>query len=52
MRIVSSNCRGLGGMEKDRYLRQIIAKEMIDMACIQETKLAHITSQKCQTIRI
>jgi len=50
MRIVSFNCRGLGGIEKGSYLRQIITKEMIDMACMQETKLAHITSQKCQTI--
>jgi len=50
MRILSFNSRGLGGPEKGRYLRDIIAKESIDMACIQETKMVNITNEKCISI--
>jgi len=50
MRIISFNSRGLGGVEKSRYLRDIIRKKEVDMACIQETKMAIITREKCQSI--
>jgi len=47
MRIISFNTRGLGGVEKSRYLRDIIRKEEVDVACIQETKMTIITRENC-----
>jgi len=38
MRIISFNCRGLGGLEKGGHLREIITKERINM--IKENKMS------------
>jgi len=47
MRIISFNNKGLGGVEKSRYIRDIIRKEKVDVACIQEAKMTIITREKC-----
>jgi len=45
MTIISFNIRGLGGLTKWIYLREIIIKEGIEMICIPETKVEMINNK-------
>lgn len=38
MRIVSFNCRGLGGRTKRSTVRELVCKEKVEFLCLQETK--------------
>ncbi|GMJ03184.1 hypothetical protein HRI_003987600 [Hibiscus trionum] len=39
MKLISWNVRGLGGSAKRRYVREVLRKNDVDMAMLQETKL-------------
>src|ERR1044072_299493 len=50
MKIASFNVRGLGNKVKWRKIRDIIAKEGVDMMCIQETKMKLIDRKICNAV--
>ena len=50
MKIISINIRGLGGGHKWKYLKEIIAREGVDMICIQETKLRVLQPSSCYNL--
>jgi len=50
MRILCFNCRGLGSQHKRTYIKNIISKEAIQFACLQETKMENINSEICQNM--
>ena len=47
MIIVNLNIRGLGGGPKANYLKHCITKEGAEFVCLQETKTASISDNKC-----
>jgi len=50
MKVMTYNVRGLGGRVKCGYLKNLMAKEEVEMLCIQETKLELIDRALCQRI--
>jgi exonuclease III len=50
MIIASINIRGLGGVVKRKYLKELVCKERLDFLAIQETKLESITDSLCYSI--
>ena len=50
MRMLCFNCRGLGSQQKRTYIKNIIAKESIQFACLQETKMENIKFEVCQNM--
>jgi len=50
MIIVNLNIRGLRGGMKIKYLKHIIAKEGAEFVCLQETKIAKFSDNKCFSI--
>jgi hypothetical protein len=50
MIIGSINIRGLGGVVKRKYLKELVTKERLDFIAIQETKLESISDGLCWSI--
>jgi hypothetical protein len=50
MIIASSNIRGLGGVGKRNYLKELIRKECLEFLAIQETKLETIPDSLCNSL--
>lgn len=50
MRILSFNVRGLGSKVKWRVIRDLIAREKVDLACFQEVKLDTLNPRVCHQI--
>jgi hypothetical protein len=46
----SSNIRGLGGVGKRNYLKELIRKECLEFLAIQETKLETIPDSLCNSL--
>ena len=42
MKIVSWNCRGLGGSRKVEAIKEIIKSERLDILLLQETKMSNV----------
>jgi exonuclease III len=47
MLIASINIRGLGGVVKQNYLKELVNKERPDFLAVQETKLETIPDSLC-----
>lgn len=47
MILISINIRGLGGDIKWKYLKELLNNEQSTFVCIQETKLVHISEERC-----
>jgi hypothetical protein len=50
MIIASINIRGLGGVVKRKYLKELVCKERLDFLAIQETKLDSISDTLCYSL--
>ncbi|XP_057444792.1 uncharacterized protein LOC130737039 [Lotus japonicus] len=50
MNLLSYNTRGLGSRVKGHSIRNLIQKEKVDFACLQETKLGVLSQSDCQLI--
>lgn len=50
MKILSYNIRGLGSKVKRRSITNLIQKENIDVACLQETKIEEMNQELCQQL--
>ena len=50
LRILSFNVRGLGGVLKKAEIRKLIAKEKVDLVCIQETKKVTIVKRLVESM--
>ena len=46
MKIPSLNIRGVGGVVKRNYVRDLISREQVDMVCLQETKCSDFSREK------
>ncbi|XP_057453712.1 uncharacterized protein LOC130745452 [Lotus japonicus] len=50
MKIISFNVRGLGSSGKIRVIREMLAREKVDMVCLQETKLVVVDQRLCSQV--
>ena len=50
MKVLTYNIRGLGGRAKRKVIKKLIAKEGVELLCIQEIKVEVITKEMCVAV--